>query len=101
MKSSEGNNKYIIWFKEESEKLFQKLELDKKAYGLQCQKGTRWSTGLSEEMIEECQDELGFKFPEELKWFYKTMNGTNLQGVNVFGESGIEYKYEPILLHFA
>lgn len=96
MRHPEGHKEFMIWFKEESEKHFYELELDKEAYGLQFQKGTKWNDGLSDEEIKKYQKELGFEFPEELKGFYKTMNGTNLPGINIFGESGMEYAYEPI-----
>ncbi|WP_075591554.1 SMI1/KNR4 family protein [Labilibacter marinus] len=96
MRNLEGHKEFMIWFKEESEKHFCELELDKDVYGLQFQKGTKWNEGLLDEEIEKYQKELGFEFPEELKWFFKTMNGTNLPGINVFGSSGLEYDYEPI-----
>ncbi len=100
MKHPERHKEFMIWFKEKSEKHFYELELDKETYGLQFQKGTKWNDGLLDDEIEKYQKELGFEFPEELKWFYKIMNGTNLPGINIFGESGIKYTYEPIYYSF-
>lgn len=101
MKYPKGNKEFMIWFKEKSEKHFYDLELDKDAYGLQFQKGTKWNAGLSDEEIEKFQKKIGFEFPEELKWFYKIMNGTNLPGINIFGESGLKYVYKPIYFAFS
>ena len=100
MKYPKGHKEFMIWFKEKSEKHFYDLELDKNIYGFQFQKGTKWNIGLPDEAIEKIQKKLGFQFPEELKWFYKTMNGTSLPGINTFGESGLKYIYKPIYLTF-
>ncbi|MCU4165387.1 SMI1/KNR4 family protein [Carboxylicivirga caseinilyticus] len=96
MKHPERFDEFMTWFKDVSEKHFEEFELDKEAYGLDFQKGTKWNIGLSDREIGEFQKELGFEFPYELKQFYKTVNGTNVPGVNTFGESGMQYNYEPI-----
>ena len=91
---------FMFWFKEQSEKHFATLELDKDAYGLQHQRGTKWRPGLTDEELTRFQQELGFNFPEELIAFYRTMNGTDLPGVNIYGDSGEPKLYAPIYFSF-
>ena len=93
-------DKFIALFKDQSEKHFAELELDKDAYGLQHQKGTRWRPGLTEQELLDFQQEVGFEFPAELLAFYRVMNGTDLPGVNIYGEEGLPYDYAPIYFSY-
>ena len=100
MKNPASHKEFMLWFKNESERYFQELTLDKEVYGLQHQKGTTWKEGLTEKELVIFQKELGFLFPEELIELYRVMNGTDLPGVNVYGERGDPYSYEPIYFSF-
>ncbi|RZK22880.1 MAG: SMI1/KNR4 family protein [Hymenobacter sp.] len=93
-------DEFIALFKDQSEKHFAELELDKDAYGLQHQKGTRWRPGLTEQELLDFQREVGFDFPAELLAFYRVMNGTDLPGVNIYGEEGLPYYYAPIYFSY-
>lgn len=91
---------FMPWFKDHSERHFATLEVDKKAYGLQHQKGTTWRPGLTEDELLAFQREVGFDFPAELCAFYRVMNGTDLPGVNIYGEEGLPYTYAPIYFSY-
>lgn len=41
-------------------------------------KGLKWKKGLTEFEIEDFENQLGYKFPEALKNFYRTMNGLEI-----------------------
>ena len=90
----------MAWFKCQSEKYFETIELEKDVAGLQYQQGTKWRQGLNAQELVDFQNELGFEFPEDLIEFYKTMNGTNLNGVNVCAEQGVPYNYAPIYFSY-
>jgi hypothetical protein len=93
-------SEFMTLFKDQSEKHFADLELDKAAYGLQHQKGTTWRPGLTEQELLNFQQEVGFEFPAELRTFYRAMNGTDLPGVNIYGEEGLPYDYAPIYFSY-
>lgn len=100
MKIPENLNEFMLWFKHQSEKYFETIELEKDVAGLQHQKATKWEKGLTVQELTDFQNELGFEFPEELLEFYKTMNGTDLTGINVFAEQGLPYYYAPIYFSY-
>lgn len=58
----------------------------------QIQKDSKWKPGLNDEQLESFENEIGFRFPESLKNFYKTMNGLDKPGINV-SSSFIFYSY--------
>lgn len=91
---------FMIWFKDLSEKYFEMIELEKDVAGLQHQRGTKWRPGLTNQELVDFQNELGFDFPYELIEFYKTMNGTDLPGVNVYAEQGLPYYYAPVYFSY-
>jgi hypothetical protein len=93
-------SEFMLWFKNQSERHFAELRLDSEAYGLQHQPGTQWRPGLTEPELAAFQAAVGFEFPEELRAFYRVMNGTDLPGVNVYGESGLPYYYAPIYFSY-
>lgn len=86
-------NEFFPWLKEESEKSWENLEINKIIYGFQLQKGTKWLRGLTDEQIADYEKEVGFAFPEIYKMYLKCMNGTDKETINVYGESGEPYKY--------
>ncbi len=100
MTHPENIKEFMIWFKFQSEKHFETIELEKDIAGLQHQKGTKWKEGLSTQELIDFQNQLGFQFPEELVEFYKTMNGTDLKGVNVYAERGLSYHYAPVYFSY-
>lgn len=100
MKTPEDLKEFMIWFKYESEKYFETIELEKDVLGLQHQRGTKWKKGLTTKEIIDFQNELGFEFPNELIEFYKMMNGTDLPGINVYAEQELSYYYAPIYFSY-
>jgi hypothetical protein len=100
MKYPENIKEFMIWFKYQSEKYFETIELETDIAGLQHQRGTKWKQGLNTQELIDFQNELGFEFPEDLLEFYKTMNGTDLVGVNVYAEQGLPYYYAPIYFSY-
>lgn len=70
--------------------------INKEIYGFQIQKGSKWRDGLTDNEIINFENELGYKFPDGLRNFYKTMNGLDKTGINIFGNSGHEFSYGPI-----
>jgi hypothetical protein len=99
MEYPEDIREFMLWFKNQSEMFFSTLELDKEAYGLQHQQGTKWRKGLTDIEILDFQKEIGFDFPEILIEFYKNMNGTDIPGVNVYGDTS-EYHYEEMYFSY-
>ena len=71
-------------------------DINKRIYGFQIQKGSKWRDGLTDHEITNFENELGYKFPKSLRNFYKTMNGLDKLGINIFGNSGLEFSYRPI-----
>ena len=67
-----------------SEEKWKNLELEE-CWGFQIQKNSKWKDGLSENELNEFENQLGFKFPDSLKNFYRTMNGLNKPGINISG----------------
>ncbi|MDH5599205.1 MAG: SMI1/KNR4 family protein [Cyclobacteriaceae bacterium] len=79
--------------KSKSEEYWKTIELNEDIYGFQTQKGTLWNKGLTEEQIDSFETELGIKFPEGLKNYYRVMNGVNLPAINIYGNSGEKSTY--------
>ena len=79
-----------------SEKYWSECDINPDIFGFQIQNGTKWKKGLSEYELADFQAELNMEFPEELKNFYRTMNGLDKKGINVFGSNGTEPNYNPI-----
>jgi hypothetical protein len=95
--------KYIADFvklKELTENYWDNVDLNKKIYGFQIQKGTKWKKGLSEDQINEFEKTMGFKFPEILRDYYTVMNGVDKEQINVFGNSGYKYSYSQNIFSF-
>lgn len=79
-----------------SNEYWENSEINTGVYGFQIQKDTKWRVGLSDNEINEFENELGYKFPTALRNFYATMNGLDKKGINVYGNSGEDYTYRPI-----
>ena len=58
-----------------SEEKWQNIEHLSGEFGSNRIKGLKWKKGLTESEIEDFENQLGFKFPDSLKNFYKVMNG--------------------------
>ena len=57
-------------------------------YGFQFQRGTRWNPGLSDSHITEYERTLEVSFPSDFKALLRTMNGTDLPTINIYGNCG-------------
>lgn len=82
--------------KQLSEKYWSTTSLNKKLYGFQVQPNTKWKDGLTDKQIEDFENVLDIKFPTVLKNFYKTMNGLDKPGINVYGNDGTKPTYSPL-----
>jgi len=91
-----GSIEYFNEIKLLSEKYWSEREINPDIFGFQIQRQTKWKNGLSENELADFQEELNIEFPEELKNFYRTMNGLDKQGINVFGSNGTEPSFNPI-----
>ena len=80
----------------ESEKFWEVTDINRKIFGFQIQNGTKWNKGLSENELIEFQKDLKLEFPEELKNFYRVMNGLDKKGINVNGNNGEGISFKPI-----
>jgi len=87
---------FFIEIKHLSEKYWSEYDINPDIVGFQIQNGTKWKKGLSEKELSDFQAELNIEFPEELKNFYRTMNGLDKKGINVFGSNGTEPNFNPI-----
>jgi hypothetical protein len=86
--------------KEVSNKYWQTSGINYGIYGFQIQPGTKWRNGLTESQIADFEKEIGLKFPFSLYNFYKTMNGVDKPGINVYGSSGEPFTYRPVFYSF-
>ena len=84
----DGSLAYFQHLKELSEAYWAKIALDPDLYGLQIQPGTRWRGGLREQELDGFQQTLGITFPEDLKNYYRTMNGLDQPAINLYGSDG-------------
>jgi hypothetical protein len=75
-------------FKREIEEIWGRTSLDPQVYGFQFQAGTRWLPGLSDEQILAYENEVQARFPFDFQAFLRTMNGTDLATLNIYGSSG-------------
>lgn len=66
--------------------------IDPNVYGFQIQQGTRWNPGLTDEMVSEYENILGVRFPHDFRKFLRTMNGTDLPTLNVYGSCGEPFR---------
>ena len=92
--------KHFQNLKKWTEYLWSNIEIDHKIYGFQVQKETKWNKGLSREELIEFEKNIGFKFPEILLDYYKVMNGTDKDQINVYGNSGEDYSYKKLIYSF-
>src|SRR5690606_2458310 len=79
-----------------SEKYWSTTDINKELYGFQIPKNTKWKPGLTDNQIADFEENLKIEFPKGLRNFYKTMNGLDKPGVNVFGSDGNEYAFSPV-----
>jgi hypothetical protein len=79
-----------------SEKYWSTTDINKELYGFQIQKNTKWKDGLTDNQIADFEEHLKIEFPKGLRNFYKTMNGLDKPGVNVFGSDGNEHTFSPV-----
>jgi hypothetical protein len=79
-----------------SEEYWNNSDINPNIFGFQIQKGTKWKNGLSENELSDFQTQIKIEFPEELKNFYRTMNGLDKKGINIFGSNGSEPNFNPI-----
>jgi hypothetical protein len=79
----------------QTERKWATSKINEGIYGFQIQKGTRWNPGLSQRDIDSYQFELNVQFPEDFKTFLQHANGTDLQTVNVYGNSGLPHAFAP------
>ncbi|MBV7433741.1 SMI1/KNR4 family protein [Cardiobacteriaceae bacterium TAE3-ERU3] len=84
----DGSLAYFEQLKELSEAYWAGMTLDPNLYGLQIQPGTRWRDGLDEQSLDDFQQALGMTFPEDLKNYYRTMNGLDKPAINLYGTDG-------------
>ena len=75
-------------------------DINKSIYGFQIQANSIWKDGLTEYELQRFENELGYKFPTALRNFYKTMNGLDKKGINVFGNRGHRVVYAPVYYSF-
>ena len=79
-----------------SEKYWAANDISKKLYGFQIQKNSKWNDGLTDNQIDDFEENLKIKFPIGLRNFYKTMNGLDKPGINVYGNDGTEHTFSPV-----
>jgi hypothetical protein len=83
---------FLAEFKRTTEAKWNDKAIDPAVYGFQFQRGTRWNPGLPEERIAEYENVLGVRFPHDFKTFLRTMNGTDLPTLNIYGYCGEPYR---------
>jgi hypothetical protein len=82
------DNEFLNEFKRITEAKWDSQSLDPAIYGFQFVPGTRWNPGLSADAINEYQNVLGIKFPNDFKVLLAALNGTRPATLNIYGNSG-------------
>ncbi len=95
-----GSIEYFEKIKILSEKYWQETNINENLSGFQVQKESKWKDGLSENQLVDFQVKLNIEFPNELKNFYRTMNGLDKKGINVFGKNCFTPSLQPIYYSF-
>lgn len=98
--SPDDSLSFFEHIKKESERYWIETSPNLDVYGHQIQQGSKWKPGLTDLQISAFENDLGFVFPQPLKDFYKTMNGLNKPGVNVYGSDGHPLSYTPVFYSF-
>jgi hypothetical protein len=79
-----------------SNRYWMETNINRSIYGFQIQENTQWCTGLTDDQIQDFEKDLGFILPKSLRDFYKSMNGLDKPGINVYGDCGEKFTYQPI-----
>ena len=79
---------FLFEFKRATEEKWSRQVIDPAIYGFQFQRGTRWNPGLSDDNIAEYESALRVRFPVDFRAFLRTMNGTDIPTLNVYGNCG-------------
>jgi len=74
---------FLRRFKQTTEAEWRKTSINPTIYGFQFQRGTRWNSGLSDQLIADYENALRVRFPHDLKALLREMNGTDLPTLNV------------------
>jgi len=82
------DSEFLIKFRRDTESIWRDRPINPHVYGFQFQPGTRWNPGLSDDEIAEFEDVLSTKFPIDFRTFLRSMNGTDLPTLNVYGYCG-------------
>jgi len=86
--------------KTKSEKFWTDTVPNKRIYGFQIQRDTKWRPGLSDIQIHDFEKTIGFPFPTPLRNFYKTMNGLTKQGMNLYGSDGTPPAFRSVFYSY-
>ncbi|MFT3822978.1 MAG: SMI1/KNR4 family protein [Chitinophagaceae bacterium] len=84
---------FFVTLKNMTEKYWRICYPDDSMYGLQVQHGTRWCRGLTDDEIGGLEHLLGQRLPSTLRYFYQTMNGLSLPGIDVHASDGRDPSY--------
>lgn len=82
------SREFLEGFRNQTETRWRKTSLDSRIYGFQLQAGTRWCTGLLDEQILAYENDVSIQFPLDFKVLLRSMNGTDIPTVNIYGSSG-------------
>lgn len=82
--------------KRQSEIYWGTTDINKGLYGFQIQRNTKWKDGLTDNQIDDFEKNLNIKFSKGLRNLYKTMNGLDKPGINVYGNDGTEHTFSPL-----
>ncbi len=69
-----------------SEKVWKDKAYVDGCWGGQIQKNSKWKKGLSNEEIDDFEQQIGVPFPDSLRNFYATMNGLDRKGLDFLGD---------------
>jgi hypothetical protein len=86
--------------KKESEIFWNDTNPNKSNYGFQIQQDTKWREGLTDTELQEFENSFGFSFPTPLLNFYKTMNGSTKQGINIYGNDGTPHAFRSVFYSY-
>jgi hypothetical protein len=79
---------FIAKFRQDKEAHWSNCRINRGLYGFQFQAGTKWLPGLSGPQVDEYQERVGFRFPDDLRLLLSQINGTDLPTLNVYGYCG-------------
>jgi hypothetical protein len=92
----DDSTEFFETVKRQSQIYWAATDINKGLYGFQIQRNTKWKDGLTDKEIDDFGKKIDIKFSKGLRNFYKSMNGLDKPGINVYGNDGTEHTFSSV-----